>query len=562
MPEILLGEYLFLRLKHLGIETVFGVPGDFELALLDLIEPLGLSWVGAPNELVGAYAVDGYARLNGVGALVTTFGPGELSALCGLGGSYSEFVPVLHIVGYPTTPAQKSGKILHHRLGDGKFDHYQRISSELCCATTVLDDPTTVAAEIDRVLTAMMFHSKPGYIGISEDIAYAKMSREYLDAEITRFLPSSARESEALALAEIISQLESAKAPILIVDGGAARVSWADHADPLIQALKIPFLVTGLGKGIADETSPYYQGCYVGKGSGIFTEKLDHCTIIDLQRFSVKIGETKHDARINHVLPKLTSAFSSHPPLAQLPIEPFLEVNRSLTLPASNKIEHDWLWPRLSSYLRPGDLVITEIGTAQVGVTATRLPSGCNGWTQSVYGSRGYAAGAAAGAAIAAEEAGKSKRLVLVTGEGSLQLTVQAFSMLTRYGIVPVVFVLNNCGYTIERYFRGWNAKYNDVPMWDYTALFKASAPDVEPKVRGCKVTTAAELDELLSDEMFWDATVPQCVGMIMDPKDAPEAMRTAFGVKNACRLWLNIHYYAVIFYDSGQTKGLNFQEA
>lgn len=96
---------------------------DFELALLDLVEPLGLSWVGASNELIGAYAADGYARLNGLGALVTTFGPGELSALCGIGGSYCESVPVLHIVGYPTTPAQKSGKILHHTLGDGKFEY-------------------------------------------------------------------------------------------------------------------------------------------------------------------------------------------------------------------------------------------------------------------------------------------------------------------------------------------------------------------------------------------------------------------------------------------------------
>ncbi|KAK4180919.1 thiamine diphosphate-binding protein [Triangularia setosa] len=561
MPEILLGEYLFLRLKQLGIETVFGVPGDFELALLDLIEPLGLSWVGAPNELVGAYAADGYARLNGVGALVTTFGPGELSALCGLGGSYCESIPVLHIVGYPTTPAQKSGKTLHHTLGDGKFYHYQRISSELSCATTVLDDPITAAAEIDRVLNAMVFHSKPGYIGISEDIAYAKVSAEYIDTKLARSLPHSAPESEASAVALIINQLESAKSPILIVDGGAARASWAEHVDPIIQALKIPFLVTGLGKGIADETSPCYQGCYAGAGSwprsaiglvkeadcilwlgnypsdfntGIFTENLDHCTIIDLQRFFVKIGENKYDARITHVLPKLISAFSSHRPLAQLPVEPFPEVNRHLTVPVSNKIEQDWLWSRLSSYLRPGDLVITETGTAQVGITAVRFPSGCHGWTQSVYGSIGYAAGAAAGAAIAAKEAGKYNRLVLVTGEGSLQLTVQAFSILTRHGIIPVVFVLNNYGYTIERYFRGWNAKYNDIPMWDYTALFKAFAPDVEPQVKGYKVTTAEELETLLSDEAFCDSIVPQCVDMIMDPEDAPEAMRTVFGAKNA----------------------------
>ncbi|KAK4664334.1 Pyruvate decarboxylase 1 [Podospora pseudopauciseta] len=516
MSEILIGECLFLRLKQLGIGTVFGVPGD-------LVEPLGLSWVGAPNELIGAYAADGYARLNGLGALVTRFDLGELSALCGIGGSNCESVPVLHIVGYPTTPAQKERKDPSSYLGGWK----------LCCATTVLDDPTTTAAEIDMSI----------------------LVQNSLDA-----CPPSAPESEAAVTTEIVSRLELAKSPILIVSGGAARANWAEHVDPLIQALKIPFLVTGLGKGIADEMSPYYQGCYAGEGSwlrsaiglvqeadcilwlgnypsdfntGIFTEKLDHCTIIDLQRFFVNIGATKYDARINHVLPKLIPALSSHYPLAQR-TKQNPQVDQQLSLPASNKIEQDWLWSRLTSYLRPGDLVITETGTAQVGITATRFPSGCHGWTQSVYGSIGYAAGAAAGAAIAAKETGKYKRLVLVTGEGSLQLTVQAFSMLTRYRIVPVVFALNNYGYTIERYFRGWDAKYNDIPMWDYAALFKAFAPDVEPRVKGYKVTTAEELDELLSDGELCDSVVPQCVDMIMDPKDVPEAMRTVFEGKNA----------------------------
>lgn len=95
---------------------------DYELALLNYVEPAGLNWIGTPNELVGAYAADGYARLKGAAALVTTFGPGELSALCGLGGSFCEMVPVLHIVGYPSFAAQASGQILHHTLGDKSYE--------------------------------------------------------------------------------------------------------------------------------------------------------------------------------------------------------------------------------------------------------------------------------------------------------------------------------------------------------------------------------------------------------------------------------------------------------
>ncbi len=100
----------------------FDGTSDYELTLLDLIPKAGLEWKGNPNELNAAYAADGYARIsNGLGALVTTYGPGELSALCGIAGSYCEYVPVLHIVGYPSVEIMKGHKIMHHSLGHGTF---------------------------------------------------------------------------------------------------------------------------------------------------------------------------------------------------------------------------------------------------------------------------------------------------------------------------------------------------------------------------------------------------------------------------------------------------------
>ncbi len=93
----------------------------------------------------------------------------------------------------------------------------------------------------------------------------------------------------------------------------------------------------------------------------------------------------------------------------------------------------------MSTFLKPGDLIVTETGTSQGGFLATGLPAKASAWTQAVYGSIGYAAGSAVGASIAAKETGQFRRLVLITGDGSLQLTVQAFSILNRHGITPVV---------------------------------------------------------------------------------------------------------------------------
>lgn len=108
-----LAQYLFTRLGQLGATSVHvsglrvarvplsiltpakGVPGDYTLRALDALKPAGLKWVGNCNELNAGYAADGYARIKGIGALCTTYGVGELSALNAVAGSYAEFSPVV-----------------------------------------------------------------------------------------------------------------------------------------------------------------------------------------------------------------------------------------------------------------------------------------------------------------------------------------------------------------------------------------------------------------------------------------------------------------------------------
>ena len=129
-PTYTIGDYLLDRLVDCGIDRLFGVPGDYNLQFLDsVIAQQSLGWVGCANELNAAYAADGYARIKGAGALLTTYGVGELSALNGVAGSYAEHVPVLHIVGAPCTGAQQRGELLHHTLGDGDFSHFSRMST-------------------------------------------------------------------------------------------------------------------------------------------------------------------------------------------------------------------------------------------------------------------------------------------------------------------------------------------------------------------------------------------------------------------------------------------------
>ena len=147
------------------------------------------------------------------------------------------------------------------------------------------------------------------------------------------------------------------------------------------------------------------------------------------------------------------------------------------------------LYPRWADFLEPGDIVIAETGTASMGLGFALMPRGASFHNQTLWGSIGWATPAAFGAAVAAP----NRRVVLVTGEGSHQLTAQEIGQFGRRGLKPIIFVLNNGGYLIERLLCTDPAiGYNDVAAWRYAEL---------PHALGCdgwltaRVTTCQEFD-------------------------------------------------------------------
>ena len=115
--KMTIGCYLFRCLREIGVGHVFGVPGDFNLQLLEQLDEVDdIDFVGTCNELNASYAADGYARANGIGAMLTTYGVGDLSAICGLAGACAEHVPVVLISGTPPLYAMESRLRVHHSL--------------------------------------------------------------------------------------------------------------------------------------------------------------------------------------------------------------------------------------------------------------------------------------------------------------------------------------------------------------------------------------------------------------------------------------------------------------
>lgn len=122
----------------------------------------------------------------------------------------------------------------------------------------------------------------------------------------------------------------------------------------------------------------------------------------------------------------------------------------------SEKIVQSWIWRRMGHFLRPGDIVLAESGTAQFGMSDAEFPDDVIYITQLFYSSIGYAVGSCLGAALALQEKKSGSaidymqdggthnkghgRVILIVGDGSLQMTVQEIGTMVKMGLTPIMF--------------------------------------------------------------------------------------------------------------------------
>lgn len=191
----------------------------------------------------------------------------------------------------------------------------------------------------------------------------------------------------------------------------------------------------------------------------------------------------------------------------------------------SNIITQKWIWPTVGQkLLKENDIVITETGTANFGIWETKFPAGVTAISQVLWGSIGYSVGALQGACLAARDAGMDRRTILFVGDGSFQLTVQEVSTMIRLGLKPIIFVICNDGFTIERFIHGMDAEYNDIQEWKYKDVVKTFGAK-EGTYRTYTIKTKEEVNKLFADKEFNSAEVLQFVEIYIPKKDAPRGL-------------------------------------
>jgi TPP-dependent 2-oxoacid decarboxylase len=167
-----IGDFLLRRLEEAGVGHLFGVPGDFNLDLLQQLEDTGtLKWVGTCNELNASYAADGYARLNGMAAFTVTNAVGALGAINGVAGSYAEHVPVICIAGSIPLRSIERGLGMHHTMGDGTWDRFLGAFAQVTAAQARLT-PRNAVTEIDRLILTAWREKLPVYLELPSDFGF------------------------------------------------------------------------------------------------------------------------------------------------------------------------------------------------------------------------------------------------------------------------------------------------------------------------------------------------------------------------------------------------------
>ena len=261
--NVTVADYLLIRLKQMGIDHLFGVPGDFVLGFLNEVLESEVQYVGTCNELNAAYAADGYARLKGAGAFVTTYAVGELSALNGLAGAFAERVPVVAITGALSTTYFKSRALLHHTLGDYRIPYH--MYSMITAASALLDNAETAPAEIDRVLNTCLAEQRPVYLAIPADVVRMRCPAPGPFQPPRE--PTSDEGTLREALDEAAEMLNAARRPVIIGDVELIRYGLQDEFAGFLAKSGLPYATMMLGKTVLDESHPQFIGLYQGDRS-------------------------------------------------------------------------------------------------------------------------------------------------------------------------------------------------------------------------------------------------------------------------------------------------------
>ena len=503
-----IGEYLIDRLRANGVGHAFGIPGDYVLTFYKMLADSPIEVVGMTREDSAGFAADAYARLHGLGCVCVTYCVGGLSLCNSIAGAYAEKSPVIVISGSPGISERVRNPLLHHKVRD--FETQLEVFEKLTVASAVLDDPTIAFQEIDRVIAAALRYKRPVYLELPRDMTNIRPNAPH---KIPEGLPPSDPDALREAVEEASVLLLAAERPMILADVEIHRFGLQDRLLGLAESTGLPMATTILGKSVISESHPLFVGVYGGAmgrfpevtdfvesadcllmlgcflsdiNLGIFTAKLDPSKCIDATSENLRIKYHHYsDVRLDDFIAAL------HAKKLKLKQRPIPRRPRPLDIPwiAGPKVAvtSARLFDRLNLILNDDMIVIADIGDSLFGATDLAMTRRTEFISPAYYTSMGFSVPAAVGTGVG----NPNTRTLVIVGDGAFQMTGMELSTIVRQKLNPIVVVLNNKGYTTERFLL--DGEFNDILDWKFHKI-----PEVLGGGVGFEVRIEEELDRAL----------------------------------------------------------------
>jgi indolepyruvate decarboxylase len=531
------------------------VAGDFVLNFMDyIVASERLELITTCNELNAGYAADAYAKLRGMAAVCVTYNVGGLSLMNAVVGAAAESVPLIVISGAPARRVRKNRLLIHHT--NGNLNLQLALYQQFCPFAAVINDPKTAGVIIDTALQACATRKQPVYLELPVDMVDEMLPAAQFPLDLAAKEGSSNPEKTAAIVDEVFKRVLEAQRPIILAGSEIPRFGLAPQLRKLIEASGLSYITTMGAKGVLEESHPAYLGTYAGTlfcscaqkyleqadfvlnlGAGLSDVDMTRRENLVLPGIAAKTGLIQlNDYAVGSIplgelMQGLALKFYNHHKVSSGAIIAcaaekgsencaFWQYKTDLGQRTGCLMPHEerpdaqltvgLLFHEMRKRLTSEMIIVADVGEALL--SSIELPVKTSGGyvSQPFYLSIGYSIPATLGAALGGHHVGQ--RIITLVGDGALQMTAQELSTIARYGLNPIIILLNNDGYAIERAIH--DGPYNDIQRWQYHLL-----PQVFSDRFWCSRVQTPRAFAAAFEKALEHADGPSFIEAVLDPK-------------------------------------------
>ncbi len=457
-------EIIVKALREEGVDLIFGYPGGQAIDIFDaLYDADDIEVILPRHEQALIHAADGYARSTGkVGVCLVTSGPGATNLVTGIATANYDSVPLVCI----------TGQVPLGLMGNDAFQEVDivGITNSVCkYAVTV-----RTREELPRILKEAFYVARTGRPGpvvvdIPKDIQQAEGGSEYpSEVSMRGYKPN-----ESVHVGQIkkaVSMLKKAKRPLFLVGGGVNISNANEKMRELAEVTGVPVITTIMGKGAIPSSHKLYLGNIGIHGSYAANHAVSECDVLFSigtrfnDRITGKISEFAKNAVIIHI--DVDAASISKNIVVDIPIvaDAKLAIEKLLEYVPALKIDK-WVaqvmgWKKdypihmnrytgltpekVVAYINENfnhPIVTTDVGQNQLWVTQyLNLESNRQLLTSGGLGTMGYGFPAAIGAKLGNPD----RPVIMVSGDGGMQMNIQELATAVAYELPLILVILNN----------------------------------------------------------------------------------------------------------------------